>query len=1166
MARTLQEVEALIQEAVQPGYRDGLLAQGQSRGMIWRDGELPAEAAPYQENLSETLLSFGYALLALGLRHRDLGGSREPARVAFEVAAEALEAVAARGEDSAERSFHRLAAAAAYHLGQFSARAYSLLNREQGSGNLSVTEFALAKLMLRDLDGLAADVEEWLRTITHTDDGLLAALQRADPNPASLEGEDGAAMSAVHSALTSNFMSGIAIALMAFERGDAELLRQASARFATGMGVAAELGWVSQWWCHRLSARVLDDLWGFSFHAVLPRPGPGTENLPLWGDLRELFIASLYRRDKSEIELWPSQIDAAKRALSLDQSLVLSLPTSAGKTRIAELCILACLASKKRVMFLTPLRALSAQTEQSLRRTFGPLGKSVSALYGSIGESGLDTDALNGSDIVVGTPEKLDFALRSDSNLLDDVGLIVLDEGHMIGLGEREVRYEAQIQRLLHRKDAANRRILCLSAILPEGTQLEDFAAWLTADAENGAIKNSWRPTRLRFGQVTWCDGIAKLEITVGEEKPTVKRFLEGALPTSGKRKKLFPSDQRELCIATAWRLVADGQTVLIYCPQRNSVGPIAESIVSLHRQGLVASVLTAPLSSLATALSVGTEWFGLDHPILKCLQLGVAIHHGALPSAYRREVEKLLREGTLKVTVSSPTLAQGLNLGATALVFFGLTRSGKTIDIADFRNVVGRAGRAFVDIEGLVLCPMFDAHHRRKAEWNSLVDSGAGREMESGLLRLIAALLVRIQAKIGTSEAALIEYIAGQAAWEFPALPLEAEGEAEAEEAKWHSHLMSLDTAILSLLADESDVETSEVAGKLDEVLSGSLLERRLRRQNTFIQDVVMRAVKARAARIWERTTAVQRRGYFLAGVGLEAGSALDAQAGTLEGLLLQANLCLSGGQLPSAVEAMVSFAAIAFTFEPFKPKHLPADWQNLLRYWLWGSSLPSIPFADEELIQFIETAFVYNLPWAMEAVRVRAVAHANPFSIDAVLQPPTLSDFPRSFATAAVETGTLSAPASILIQAGFGSRIAAIKAVHDTNADFDSMEDLRLWLRSPEVEKRSLDESWPTPEARALWVQFRSSRGLVASTAWHREAFYSLVTWLSTPPPQGTPLRFGTGARAGLILSADFEVLGRMAWRPKEGAVGLVAATATADPDKFDFTYWGPDDFVPR
>lgn len=90
---------------------------------------------------------------------------------------------------------------------------------------------------------------------------------------------------------------------------------------------------------------------------------------------------------------------------------------------------------------------------------------------------------------MVATPEKLDFALRNDLSLLDDVGLLVFDEGHMIGLSERKVRYEVQIQRLLRRADAAQRRIVCLSAILPEGDQLDDFAAWLRRDQESGLVR-----------------------------------------------------------------------------------------------------------------------------------------------------------------------------------------------------------------------------------------------------------------------------------------------------------------------------------------------------------------------------------------------------------------------------------------------------------------------------------------------------------------------------------------------------------------------------------------------------------------------------------------------------------------------------------------------------
>ena len=107
-----------------------------------------------------------------------------------------------------------------------------------------------------------------------------------------------------------------------------------------------------------------------------------------------LFIAELLRRRRAEIDLWPSQLSAAARAFNMEDDLVAALPTSAGKTRIAEICILRALSLDPRIIFVTPLRALSAQTERELRRTFAPLGFSVSSLYGASGATGDDVDSL----------------------------------------------------------------------------------------------------------------------------------------------------------------------------------------------------------------------------------------------------------------------------------------------------------------------------------------------------------------------------------------------------------------------------------------------------------------------------------------------------------------------------------------------------------------------------------------------------------------------------------------------------------------------------------------------------------------------------------------------------------------------------------------------------
>ena len=56
--------------------------------------------------------------------------------------------------------------------------------------------------------------------------------------------------------------------------------------------------------------------------------------------------------------------------------------------------------------------------------------------------------------------------------------------------------------------------------------------------------------------------------------------------------------------------------------------------------------------NKLFEASIIGSEWFGDEHPILECLKLGVAIHHGALPTPFRKVMERLLRDGTTEGNV----------------------------------------------------------------------------------------------------------------------------------------------------------------------------------------------------------------------------------------------------------------------------------------------------------------------------------------------------------------------------------------------------------------------------------------------------------------------------------------------------------------------------------
>jgi superfamily II DNA/RNA helicase len=1171
MPTTPNAIAADIAEAATAGFRGRLIARGQARAIIWRDGALPPDAPAFAPQLSYDLHSYAYALLGLGLRLRELGGDPTQARTAFEQAATALEAVMAKGNrQEVDRDFHFVMAAAAYHLAHLSARAYSLLAIVEADENFSPVERALALLMRRNFGALRSSVLDYRASGQGSDARIAAGIQaRLDQAegvvaPPDADGED-FLFDGLDTALTDAFMAAMSLYLLALERGERALVDQALEQLRVSLAICGEMNMLPQWWVHRVAIHLLSDLWSSTFHERVPLMPAGGLAAD-WPRLRELFIALLQRRAKAEIDLWPSQTEAAARAVDQSDDLVVSLPTSAGKTRVAELCILRCLAGGKRVVFVTPLRALSAQTETTLQRTFGPLGKTISALYGSIGVSGFDEDAIRERDIVVATPEKLDFALRNDPSLVDDVGLLVFDEGHMIGLNEREVRYEVQIQRLLRRADAQERRIVCLSAILPDGDQLDDFAAWLRRDHPGGIIKNDWRPTRLRFGEVVWTSPTARLNLRVGDERPWVQRFLTGVappnwIPPKRRRTRLFPDDQRELCLATAWRLVDDGQTVLVFCPERRSVEPFAEVIVDLHERGVLRSLLEANPNVLSTAIALGEEWLGADSAILKCLRLGVALHHGALPTAYRKEVERLLRENVLKVTISSPTLAQGLNLSATAVIMYSLHRAGERIEISEFKNVIGRAGRAYVDVEGIVLFPMFDEIPKKRRNWEALITDLGAREMESGLVRLVAVLLTRMRARIGGDLNQLIDYVVNNAAaWTFPEIANEKPEDRERALSEWERHVATLDTAILSLVG-ENDIPDEGIEVALDDILQSSLWHRRLQRQDGQVQQLLKAGLVSRSRLIWSQSTAARRRGYFLAGVGLTTGHALDAIAADANLLLIQANGAILEGDAEAAIGAVTGLAERVFAFYPFTPDPFPANWRDILRAWLLGQPLAVLAAGQSsETLQFVEGGLVYRLPWAMEAIRVRAAANGDTVGIFEL----ALEDYELGLAVPAVETGTLNRSASILIQAGFNSRLAAIKAVTDTGATFTTGQELRQWLNSEAVAAWSALPDWPTLVTKPIWLEFSQSFTPTEKRSWADRRYWTNVAWLGAPPPPGTAVQVHDWAGQPRVLSTDGAPLGTVKAALNPRRAGLLRAQVAQDVSKIDLTYLGPDDLT--
>lgn len=1096
---TIDELTTFLTDATVDGILGRLLYRGAAWSLMRENGVLPPNAPPLGATIETDLAEHGFALLRGAMALRAQAGTSDLTSKAFERSANAFEALVRNGDpESHDRGFRRTIAAAAYHLAGFSAVAYSLFNETAGDLNTSPGETAIQHLILRDLGQLRDFVRDWLDNDDHKDEQIAEALRGEEPD----------VDEALSTILNTTICRALAYFDFALETGETEPIETARALLDAAVSLADNAENVPLWWISNLCRHLIDDLWQHSLHENLPtEPPEGTEEK--YPDLRRLFISSLYARKTSEVELWPSQREAARRSTDVTDDLVVALPTSAGKTRVAEIAALMTLSSARRVLIVTPLRALSAQTERSFRKTFAPLGFSVSSLYGASGLSAGDEDALRTREIIIATPEKLDFALRSDPSLIDDVGLIVLDEGHMIGPSEREIRYETLVQRLLRRSDAESRRIVCLSAILPSGEELDDLTAWIRSDEPGAPVLSDWRPTRQRFGTLTWRGQDALLRLDLNRNGPFIDKFVVQR-PARGKEKLPYPRKTSHLTLFAAWEFAGQGKRTLIFSTQANWVEGFGKQVVDLCKRGYLGSLLEDE-APIARALEVGKEWLGESHPAVASLKVGVAIHHGRLPSPFLRELETLLSEGVLKVIVASPTLSQGLNLNAAVMLVPYLVRRGEKIKGEEFANVAGRAGRAFVDVEGLIVHVMFDKIKWREREWRELVASAKARTLKSGLIQIVAEIPERLAREGVLERDDAWEYLANaREAWRSPAeeaavaerLAAGAEYDADdgedeggddegetIDEEPLSQIVERLDATVFGLI-EALDSDRADLPTLLDEALKGSLWARQIAREDEDIAPWHKKVFEARAELIWKSTTTEARRGHFAMGVGLEAGLAIDAMADELADLLDQADAAALSGDVGELVDALSGLGERLLFMRPFIPDKtnaLPANWKDILRRWVSGDDVANI---GPQNMRAVEEAFTYRLVWALEAVRTRRMSLG--WSPETVV----------GGAAAAVETGVPQFMMSMLIRAGLPSRRAAMAAIEDAEPAFVTPAEMRAWLESDEITAYTDAGDWPTPDTAALWARFRTEALSGGIQKWSVEHYKRLLDTATAPP----------------------------------------------------------------
>ena len=1125
MAQNPEAISATLATLIQPQARGRLLAQGLARGMVWRDGIVPDGAPDFSPALTRDLLDFGYGILALALELRD--ANRERAATAqfetdeaFRVAAEAIESAVRRGDPlDGDQGRHLVISAAAFHLAGYAARSFSMLPSAVLNKNLASPERALACLLRRDLGLMREQVLVWHSDAAHSDDAIAGRLLNADDE---FGPEDAAVLG-----LTTSYYRGLGMADTALLFGSEPSFDAALTAIQQIVAAAATVGNIPLWWVATLTAHLIRDLWNQSLFVRLPS-GPGLSER--WNTLRRDFIAQLSTRKPPHIELWPSQLTATARAVDPNDDLVIALPTSAGKTRIAELCILRALADYRRVIYVTPLRALSAQVERVLAKTFVPLGATVTSLYGASGATMADTQTLASASIVVATPEKLDFALRQDANVLNDIGLIVFDEGHMIGVGSREIRYEVLIQRLLRRGDAADRRIVCLSAMFnPEDPYFKDFADWLRSDAQGQPINVQWRPTRQRLATLDWNEhsGAGRLAF-LDDEKPFVPRFVEQS-PPQKKRKKPFPVDDLEFCICAANAFSRDGHTVLVYSPQKSQIEPMAREFRHMRDQGYLTNVKAPEAEHLRVAQAIGREWLGSDHAAVEALEIGVGTHHGALPRPFLNEVEKLLDARRLSIVVASPTLAQGIDLACSVLIFRSLKRYERggwsPIDAAEFSNVVGRAGRAFVDLDGISVMPSFDAARRTQdhAVFTKLIKDSKGQRLLSGLATLVWHIGYYIEHRLGMRHEALLEYVVNQRdLWADARLAAtQTATEEDDEEDLLEKHISDLDVALLSLI-EPLETDVAQLATMLDEALKDSLWKKTLAREDEVTGNIERELLKSRAEWLWNSSTPEQRRACFFSGLGRKPGHFLYDQLDGLVNILCGFQNAIAAEDPDAAGNAAVALYTEIMKEPFFSVRKVPEGWEDVLRHWIKGTAFSRILHGrkarDAHRAQvFIQDGIVFRLVWAAEAVRVQAVATGHARAGE-------MGDGPAF----ALTYGVPSIPAALLCQMGYSSRVGAVWLVGKLGGGFADMHGLRMWLALHDASLSDPD-FWETEDMQTLWMHTSSPVTAEYPRAWSHSVHSVNVVWRTSPPSPGSQVRIVPGPNhKGTVCSTDLTPLG--------------------------------------
>ncbi len=194
-------------------------------------------------------------------------------------------------------------------------------------------------------------------------------------------------------------------------------------------------------------------------------------------------LAQTYLSQIGISSLRPAQSKAVAAGLLTGKNVLVCTPTASGKTLIAELAMNEVVSQGKKAVYVVPLRALGSEKFRSFKKRFSRVALSISDV--DTVETGLAE-----ADVIVVTAEKLDSLLRHRVSWVSRIGLLVVDEVHLLNDVSRGPTLEILITML---RMLCNPQILALSATIGNP---EELAGWLQAEL----VIDNWRPVRLDKG------------------------------------------------------------------------------------------------------------------------------------------------------------------------------------------------------------------------------------------------------------------------------------------------------------------------------------------------------------------------------------------------------------------------------------------------------------------------------------------------------------------------------------------------------------------------------------------------------------------------------------------------------------------------------------------